>query len=53
MWRNVLPEQATYGLCVGLALPGETQLDIIDYLLLRQISINHWIIGYIKLMLLL
>lgn len=34
MWRNVLPEQAAHGVCVGLALPGETQLvDIV--LLLR------------------
>lgn len=27
----MLPEQAAYGVCVGLALPGETQLDIICF----------------------
>lgn len=31
MWRDVLPEQATHGVRVGLALPGETQLvDVIS-----------------------
>lgn len=31
MWRNVLPEQVADGVCIGMAIPGKTQLVDIIY----------------------